>query len=54
MVKHTFEILKCLHHNIFKSMFNHFVNAIREGVAKSLLYKHSSKGVLHKLAMKNL
>ena len=26
MVKHTLETVQCLHHNIFKSIFNHFFN----------------------------
>ena len=28
MVKHTLKTVQCLHHNIFKSIFNHFFNVI--------------------------
>ena len=36
-VKHTFKSLRCLKHNIFKNMFNHFFNFIYE---KDRLLEH--------------
>ena len=42
MVKHTFKILQCLQHNIFKSIFNHIFNFMYkiDKLLKQLMKKH--------------